>query len=126
MPKSQRRARNDVSGKKAMTKRATSWCGAKSFFNINFRVDFVKPVIFALLEIASFGLFYKGNFKTLRNGWFLCQIVVFAKCFNRAALSLSAVASKEFQMLRWAFQRMENLFIVCPTYCLLQIVQVAT
>ena len=32
MPKSQRRARNDVSGKKAMTKRAPTWYGAKSFF----------------------------------------------------------------------------------------------
>jgi len=32
MPKSQRRARNDVSGKKAMTKNATTWYGAKSFF----------------------------------------------------------------------------------------------
>jgi len=65
-----------------MTKNATTWYGAKSLFNINFRVDFVKPVIFALLEIASFVFFYKGNFKTLRNGWFLCQIVVFVKMFQ--------------------------------------------
>jgi len=41
----------------------------------------VKPFIFTLLEIASFGLFHKGNFKTLRNGWLSCQIVVFVKMF---------------------------------------------
>jgi len=32
MPKSQRRARNNASGKKAMTKRATTWYGTISFF----------------------------------------------------------------------------------------------
>jgi len=32
MPKSQRRARNHVSGKNAMTKNATTWYGKKSFF----------------------------------------------------------------------------------------------
>jgi len=56
--------------------------GQNHFLNINFRVDFAKPLIFTLLKIASFGLFYKGNFKTLRKGWLFCQIMVFVKiCF---------------------------------------------
>ena len=29
--------------------------GQNHYFNINFRADFVKPFIFTLLEIASFG-----------------------------------------------------------------------
>ena len=64
-----------------MTKKATIGMGQNHFLHINFRVSFVKPFIFTLLEIASFGLFHKGNFKTLRNGWFLCQIVAFVKMF---------------------------------------------
>ena len=38
------------------------------FLNISFRVDFMKPVIFTLIEINSFGLFYKGNFERLLFG----------------------------------------------------------
>jgi len=53
--------------------------GQNHFLNINFRVDFVKPFIFTRLEMASFGLFHKGNFKTLRNGWVFCQIMVFVQ-----------------------------------------------
>jgi len=62
--KLQCRVRNHIPGKQAMTKNVTTWHWAKSFFNTNFHVDFVKPFIFTL-DIASFGLFYKGNFKTL-------------------------------------------------------------
>jgi len=114
IPKPQRRARNSVSGRTALCKTRLLGIGQNHFLNINFRVDFVKPFIFTLLEIASFGLFYKSSFETMQNGWFSRQIMVFIKVFNRAALSLSAVASKEFQMLRWAFQRVENSFVV---YC---------
>jgi len=42
----------------------------KPFSNINFRVDFVKTFNLTHIEMAAFGLFYKGNFKTLRNGCF--------------------------------------------------------
>ena len=57
----------------------------KIFFNIYFGVDFVKPFIFTLLEIASFGLFYKDNIKLqgfgLKKWVFFCQIMVFVKMF---------------------------------------------
>jgi len=53
--------------------------GQNQFLNINFRIDFVKTFILTILEIVSFGLFHKGNFKTLRNGWFSRQIMVFVK-----------------------------------------------
>ena len=36
--------------------------GKNHFWNINIRVDFVKPFILTLLEIDSFGLFYKGDY----------------------------------------------------------------
>jgi len=42
----------------------------KPFLNINFRVNFVKTFNLAHLEMATIALFYKGNFKTLRNGCF--------------------------------------------------------
>jgi len=54
----------------------------------------VKPFTFTLLEIASFGLFYKGNFETLRNGWFLCQIVVFVKMFQQSSFIIISSSVK--------------------------------
>jgi len=42
----------------------------KPYLNINFRIDFVKTINLTHLEMATFGLFYKGNVETLRNGCF--------------------------------------------------------
>jgi len=114
-PKSNRGARSHVSRRTALGK--TQLCDTRQNHFVNVRVDFMKPFHPHTHRDKPRWLVLQMLLQNLAK-WvgFPSHHGIYKSVSNRA--DLSELASKEFHVLRWAFQQVENIFNVCPTHYL--------